>query len=63
MTLCFIGRTHVCTYTQFVAQETRSIRKLFMFIFFIIKNVEIYNAKVVFLLELVVTIHQSIIEL
>ena len=50
----FSGRTHCCTanlgiwyfvgkepYIHFVAQETRIIRKLFIFLFFLLKNVEI----------------------
>ena len=42
------------TYIHFVAQETSIIRKLFIFNFFFITKVEIANAKVVFLLELVI---------
>ena len=47
------------TYIHFVAQETRIIRKLLIFNFFSSKKVEIYNAKVVFLLALVVIINES----
>jgi len=43
---------------HFVAQETRILRKLFIFNFFI-KKVEIDNAKVAFLLELAVIIKES----
>jgi len=45
-------------YINFVAQEARIIRKLFIFNFFI-KRVEIDNAKAIFLLESVVIINES----
>ena len=41
------------TYIHFAAQETRMIRKLFIFHFFLSKKVEIDNEKVGFLLEFV----------
>jgi len=68
----FIGHTHFCTtnlriwsffgqetYIHFVAQETRIITNLFIFLIISSKKVEIDNAKVVFLLELVVIINES----
>ena len=59
----FLGRTqnyeNMVIFQAFVAEETRIIRKLFIFNFFFIKKVEIDNAKFVFLLELVVIINKS----
>ena len=45
------------TYIHIVVQETRIIRKLYIFKFFI-KEVEIHHAKVVFLLQLVVIVNE-----
>ena len=48
-------------YIHFVAQETRIIKKMLFFFNFSSKkvNAKIFNAKIVFLLELVVIINES----